>query len=164
MNLSAAQWSVLGGVFLGGATPWLEAIVVIPGGILAGAPVTLVILAGVTGNLLTVGIAAWFGERIRGWWQRWREKRRARSGRAGDPEAEAKRARRRARIERVMSRWGMPGLAILGPIGLGTQVSAVVAVAAGVSAWTSFLWVGAGTVAWSLVAAVATVAGVSAFA
>lgn len=62
-----------------------------------------------------------------------------------------------------MTRWGMPGLAILGPLGLGTQLSALAAVAAGVSARVAFAWVGAGTVAWSVVAAVLTTAGASFF-
>lgn len=60
-----------------------------------------------------------------------------------------------------MARCGMPGLAVLGPLGLGTQVSALAAVAVGVSARMAFIWVGAGTVAWSVLAAVLTVAGVS---
>ena len=60
-----------------------------------------------------------------------------------------------------MSRWGMPGLALLGPIGLGTQFSAIAAVALGVTARSAFLWVGAGTVAWSIAAAGLTLGGVS---
>lgn len=48
-----------------------------------------------------------------------------------------------------------------GPLGLGTQLSVLVAVAAGVSARSAFLWVSAGTIVWSVIAAGLTVAGVS---
>lgn len=158
--MTGAHWSILAGAFVGGAFPWLEAIVVIPIGILAGAPPVLVALAAAVGNLLTVGLAAAFGARIRDWWVRRRQHRTVADG--GEDEARAERRQRRQdRISRVMTRWGMPGLAVLGPIGLGTQFSALAAVAVGVSARAAFLWVGAGTVAWSIVAAVLTVTGVS---
>lgn len=157
--MSSADWLALGGVFLGGAFPWLEAIVVIPAGILAGLPVVPVVLAGVIGNLTTVGLAAWLGERVR---VRWAERRRAR--RRADPgpqEAQDRSARRRARVDRIMRRWGLPALALLGPIGLGTQVSAMVAVGTGVRASVTFAWIATGTVVWSVIAAGATVTGLT---
>lgn len=157
--MSWADLGLLGGVFLGGAIPWLEAIIVVPLGILAGGPPALVALAGVTGNLLTVAAAAWFGERIRDWIRvRSAEQRVAR----GEPrEGSEAGQKRQQRIERVMTRWGMPGLAILGPLGLGTQISVVAAVAAGVRTRVSFAWIAGGTIVWSAVAAVLTAYGVS---
>lgn len=157
--MSGADLALLGGVFLGGAVPWLEAIIVIPLGIVAGGAPILVVLAGLAGNLLTLAAAAWFGERVRNWFRRKRaEQREARGEAPGGSEAGQKRLER---IERIMTRWGMPGLAVLGPLGLGTQVSVVVAVAAGVRAGVSFLWIAAGTLAWSVLAAVLTAYGVS---
>lgn len=159
--MNAAEWSLLAGVFLGGALPWLEAIVVIPVGILGGLSPVLVVVVAVFGNLLTVGLAAWFGERLRNWWlSRRRSKRPADAGNA-EPSTIERRERRRARINRMMARWGMPGLAVLGPIGLGTQFSALAAVAAGIRPRVAFTWVGAGTVAWSIAAAALTSAGIS---
>lgn len=158
--MSAADWSILGGTFLGGAFPWLEAIVVIPAGILAGAPTVLVLIAGVLGNLLTVWLSAVFGERIRNWWVARRAKKRD----PQDVQAVNRKRDRSNRIDRVMSKWGLPGLAFLGPLGLGTQISAVAAVAMGVTARKAVIWVGMGTVLWASVAAILTVLGVSAFA
>lgn len=156
--MTGAQWALLGGVFLGGAFPWLEAIIVIPAGILAGLPAAAVVAAAVTGNLLTVALAAVYGQRARHWWIEWRRRRRP----DGDHPATAERRnRRQQRIDRVMTRWGMPGLAILGPLGLGTQISALAAVAVGVHARRAFVWVGAGTLGWSAVAAGLTLTGVS---
>ncbi|RNL82111.1 small multi-drug export protein [Halostreptopolyspora alba] len=141
-----------GGVFLGGAAPWLEAVVVIPAGIVAGLNPFVATLAGIAGNLLTVAIAAWSGERIRDWWRARRGSRRGHDAPKGG---------RSARAERIVRRWGLPMLALLGPLGLGTQVTAVVAVGMGITSRASFAWIGAATVLWSLVAAVATLTGVS---
>ena len=158
--MSAAQWWGLWVTFLGGALPWLEALVVIPAGILAGLPVVPVVLAAVTGNLLTVGLSAWFGERIMSWWAGHRQRRRWMKD---EPQNAARRTaradRRQQRIMRVMNRGGMPALAALGPLILGTQLAAVAAVALGVSAWRSFLWITIGTVFWAVAAAVVTLTG-----
>lgn len=70
-------------------------------------------------------------------------------------------ASRARRVQRVMQRWGLPGLALLGPIGLGTQLSAVLAISMGVSAWRTLAWIAAGTTAWCVVAAVLADAGMS---
>lgn len=161
--MTGGELLLLGGVFLGGAAPWLEAVVVIPIGIVAGMHPVLAVIVGLTGNLITVALAAWFGQRLRRWWT---ARRRARGHVPGNPDGPAddagsRRARRWRRIERVMRRWGMPALAVLGPIGLGTQVTALVAVSLGVRARAAFLWVGAGTLVWSVIAAYAAVTGLN---
>jgi hypothetical protein len=154
--MTIAQVLLALGVFLGGATPWLEAVVVIPGGILGGLNPVVAMLSGTIGNLITVAVAAWSGERIRQWWTTRRRKRRGED--LATPETVSG---RRARAERIARRWGMPMLALLGPLGLGTQLSALVAVGLGVSSRASFAWIGAATVAWGLIATIVTVAGVS---
>lgn len=152
--MTRASLAILLGVFIGGATPWLEAIVVIPGGIIAGVHPVPVVIAGVVGNLATVAVAAWFGERIRTWWVARRELRKEDGGRSES-------GRRRQRVERVARRWGLPALAALGPIGLGTQISTVVAISIGITARVAFAWIAAGTIVWSIIAAVAAVTGLS---
>ncbi|WP_278312604.1 small multi-drug export protein [Lolliginicoccus levis] len=172
------DWSgiaTLLGVFIGGAAPWLEAIIVIPAGIVAGMNPVVAFLAGTSGNLITVAIAAWFGERLRDWWRERRDRKAAARAShiaasasatggatagidapasAQQEREAAKRGKRAARIESIVTRWGMPALAILGPLGLGTQASAIVAVGLGVSARTAFAWIGGATIAWGLIAAV----------
>lgn len=151
-------------MFLGGALPWLEAVVVIPGGIIAGLPVVPVIIAATTGNLLTIGVAAWCGEQIRSWLTRRRDCREAKKhDEATLARKETKRVKRQRRVQRVMNLGGMPAVALVGPL-IGTQFIAVAVVAMGISATRSFLWVSAGTVAWAILAAVATIGGFEAFA
>lgn len=162
-TVTAADWWFLLGAFVGGAIPWLEAIIVIPAVVLAGGPLVPSVAAAIAGNLLTVWVAAVFGARVRAWWMRRRRRRQQERGTEPDPETRARWDRRMERINRVMRRWGMPGLAILGPLGLGTQFSALAAVAVGQSSRAAFAWVGAGTLGWSLVATALTVAGASFF-
>lgn len=156
--MTGPDWLMLVGIFFGGALPWLEAIVVIPAGILAGLPVVPVVLVAIMGNLLTVWLTAYYGHVIRRWWVKRKQARSQNSEERGSPQT---RTRRQERVDRIMARWGMLGLATLGPLGLGTQLSALAAVATGVSARSAFLWVGAGTIVWSLVAAALTLTGAS---
>ena len=161
--MSTSDWWGLLTMFLGGAFPWLEAVVVIPGGIIAGLPVVPTVIAATTGNILTIALSAWFGERTRTWFSRWRDRREARKH---DEETlvrkEAKRGKRHQRVDRVMNRGGMPALALLGPV-IGTQFIAVAVVAMGISATRSFLWISAGTVGWAILAATATLGGFEVF-
>ncbi len=136
------------GMFLGGALPWLEAIIVIPIGILAGLNPVAVVVAAFAGNLLTVALAAYAGEGIRAWWRR----RRHRAG--AEPNARGERA------ARVFQRWGLPGVAVVGPLA-GTQMCAVIAVGLGAPAARTTVWIGAGTLVWCLAAAALTLSGAS---
>lgn len=157
--MSTSEWWGLFTMFLGGAFPWLEAVVVIPGGIIAGLPVVPAVIAATAGNLLTVALSAWFGERIRDWFTHWRARREANKHDEHTlARKEAKRTKRQQRVVRVMNKGGMPLLAALGPI-IGTQFIAVTVVAMGISATRSFLWVSAGTIAWAVLAAAATIGG-----
>lgn len=149
------------GVFLGGALPWLEAVVVIPAGVVAGLDPVPVVLAGLSGNLLTVTIAAVYGARLRAWWRARGQRRSATPATPGAADAEPDDGGRSGRAEEVMRRWGLPGLALLGPVGLGTQLSAVLAVSMGVSVRRTLVWIGTGTVVWCVVAALLARAGTS---
>ena len=137
------------GVLIGGAVPWLEAVTVIPAGILLGLPPVAVVAAAVVGNLSTVALAAFGGERVRTWLL---ARRRRRAGAEGEG--------RGSRAERAMRRFGLPGLAILGPLGLGTQLAAALGVSLGLDGRRVFLWVGAATIVWSLAAAALVIWGI----
>lgn len=142
------------GVFRGGTTPWLEATVVIPRGIRAGLHPATAVIVGVAGNLVTVTVAAWFGARIRAWWGTRRRRRKNDGSQPGI-------GKRQQRVERVARRWGLPALAALGPMGLGTQLTALVATGIGTTPRLAFAWIAAGTIVWSIIAAIAAVTGLS---
>jgi hypothetical protein len=67
---------------------------------------------------------------------------------------------RATRVSCVMERYGLTGPAILGRLGIGTQLSTALAVSLGVGGRRAFAWVGAATVGWSIAAALLVVWGV----
>lgn len=167
LDLDLNSWWALALLFIGGAIPWLEAIVVIPAAVVAGfSPVTAVVLAG-TGNVVTVGIAAYGGEWIREKIVSWRQRRLATQAKQQTPRQRATRRvkglRRRNLIAKVMNSGGLPLLALVGPLGLGTQISAVAAVATGLGATRSFIWIAVGTIFWSVFAAILAASGMELF-
>lgn len=150
MNLD--EWGLIG-VFIAGATPWLEAIAVVPAAILLGLNPTYVVVSAVIGNALTIVLFAFSGARIREWLM---QRRRSRG--------KAEESPRILRAQRAFDRWGVYGLAALGPLFIGTQFAAVVAVAAGVRPAKTSALVIAATVVWaSLIAGTMMAVGLDEF-
>lgn len=136
-------------VAIAAATPWLEVLLVVPAAILAGlAPVPVVVLAA-AGNIVTIVPAVLLADRIRTWLRRRRS--------TGDDETvEPARA---GRGQRVMERYGLPGLALLGPLVTGIHVAALVAIGAGANRRSTLYWLSLGVLVWSIVMAAITVVG-----
>ena len=130
------------GVFIAGAIPWLEAITVIPVGILFGLNPTLTFLFAIAGNVLTVVLFAYLSSQILQWIARRRERKHGK--RTRDPRGE--------RARKIFDRYGIFGMAILGPLVIGTQFAAAVAVSMGVSPLISSVIVSMGTALLGMVA------------
>jgi len=130
------------GVFIAGAIPWLEAITVIPVGILFGLNPTLTFLFAIAGNVLTVVLFAYLSSQILQWIARRRERKHG--TRTRDPRGE--------RARKIFDRYGIFGMAILGPLVIGTQFAAAVAVSFGVSPLKSSVIVSMGAALLGMVA------------
>jgi Ca2+/H+ antiporter, TMEM165/GDT1 family len=153
-------------VVIAAATPWLEVLLVVPAAIVAGlSPVPVVVLAAV-GNALTIVPVVLAGDALR---DRWYARRRHRSSssdpRCGDvdePVAGSPRGAR-GRGRRLFDRYGLPGLALLGPLVTGIHLAALVAVGAGAHRRATLLWLSAGVTIWAAAAAALTLLGLEAF-
>lgn len=128
------------GVFLAGATPWLEAVVVIPVAIALGLPPVWTIVAGLVGNTVTIVVFAVLSEKITAAIAA----RRARAGKSPTDQP------RRDRARRIFLRYGVFGMAVLGPLVIGTQIAAAWAVPFGVSALRASVIVTVGAVVWGV--------------
>lgn len=128
-------------VFLAAATPWLEILIVIPVAIGAGlAPVPVAVVSFLGNALPIFGVVALFQ-----WWERRRGPVRRRwSGRA----------------MRVWNRWGLPGLALLGPLVTGIHLAAVMALALHAPRRTTVIWMTVSLAMWAVGTTVVTVAGI----
>ena len=130
------------GVFIARAIPWLEAITVIPVGVLFGLNPTLTFLYAISGNVLTVVLFAYLSSQILQWIARRRERKHV--TRTRDPRGE--------RARKIFDRYGIFGMAILGPLVIGTQFAAAVAVPFGVSPLKSSVIVSMGAALLGMVA------------
>lgn len=138
------------GVFLAGAIPWFEAIVVVPLGILVGLNPALTVVFAVTGNAITIFLFAYAAGAIRA---RLLARRQAKNKEGESP--------RLIKAQQSFDRLGIYGLALMGPLVIGTQFAALVAVAAGVKPLKSSLVISAATLLWA--SAIALVFGIFGF-
>ena len=140
------------GVFLAGAIPWFEAIAVIPAGILFGLNPVATVIAAVVGNTITIVLFAYLGATIR---ERIL-KRRIDKGKVGEsPKFE--------KALKAFDRYGIFGMALIGPILIGTQFAAAASVAAGVKPFRVSLFISVGMALWAVgIASVMVLAGLNA--
>lgn len=130
------------GVLIAGAVPWLEAVVIIPVGILLGLPVVWTVVLALLGNMITIVLFALGSERILlAITQRREKKRKARQE-----------DRRAARAKRIFARYGDVGMAVVGPLLIGTQFAAAIAVSLGVSVWRASVVQSLGALVWGMLA------------
>lgn len=140
MNLE--QLGLLG-IFIAGAIPWFEAIAVVPAGILFGLDPVLTVIAAVTGNAITIFLFAYGGSSIR----TWLIKRRESNGKTGDSPKYQK-------AIAAFDKYGIWGMAALGPILIGTQFAAAASVAAGVKPLKTSFLITISMAIWAIVIAI----------
>jgi hypothetical protein len=143
MNLE--QWGLFG-IFLAGAIPWMEAIAVVPSGIALGLNPIATVIAAVLGNAITIFVFAYAGSSIR-----------ARISRRRLAKGKSSESPRFEKAVKAFNRYGIYGMAALGPVIIGTQFAAAASVAAGVKPLRVSLLVTASMVIWSIVLAIVMV-------
>jgi hypothetical protein len=135
------------GVFIAGAIPWIEAIAVVPAGILVGLNPVATLIAAIVGNTITIVLFAYFASNIR---ERL-IKRRVNQGKPAElPKLE--------KAMKAFDKYGVYGLAALGPILIGTQFAAAAAVTAGVKPLRASMLITASLTIWAIAIAFAMVA------
>lgn len=150
-----ADWATRGvlgyvAVAVAAATPWLEVLVVVPPAILLDLHPGWVGLTAFVGNYLpVVAIVAGWGALADRW-----ARRRGRAPATG--------AGRGERGRRILARYGLPGLALLGPLVTGIHLATVLALGTGASRRAILVWTGASLAVWTAGLVAATVAGVEA--
>ncbi len=131
-------------VFLAAATPWLEIMLVIPVAIGLGLSPIPVTLISFIGNALPVfGIVALFRQ-----WERHRGPVR----RNWSP-----------RARRIWNRYGLPGIALAGPVITGVHLATVMALALEADRRRTVVWMSLSLFIWSVVTLAVTLAGFEGF-
>lgn len=119
-------------IFILGAIPMFEAIYVIPIAILGGTNFLLSLVSGLAGNFLSVLIVVIFSEKVKNWFMKNKESRRSR------------------RAEGVWKRFGFYGFILLGPVVIGTHISAIAAISFGATKTKSMVYITLSMLVWSV--------------
>ncbi|MCJ1908631.1 small multi-drug export protein [Planococcus ruber] len=134
-------------VFLGAAIPWLEIALVIPLGIVWGLSPFWVMVMAFVGNMLTV-LALIIGfDKFKDWYL----KRQEAKGKTGSKKSE--------RAKAIWNKYGLPGLALLGPILIGTHIAAFIGMTLGATKRNTTIWLTVSIGLWTLVFGLATALG-----
>ncbi|PIC83731.1 small multi-drug export protein [Sporosarcina sp. P1] len=138
-------------VFLAGAAPGFEVLVAVPLGILRGMSSPTAIVVGFAGNAFTIVLEIIVFQKLKNWWE---------SKKKTDVKTPSKRTER---AEKIWKRFGVPGLALLGPVLIGSHLAAFLALALGSSKSQTAFWLLLSLAIWSIVFGTLTVLGVDAF-
>lgn len=137
-------------LFLLAAAPWLDVFIVVPAGIVWGLQPVAVAIVGFAGNFLMIVLLGLLFNTYRNW----RDKRRAAKGVAAEN-------KRETRARNLWERYGLPGLALLAPVLVGTDLAALMALTFGSSRTRVIGWMGVSLAVWTVVMTVSSVYGFS---
>ena len=132
--------------FIAAATPWFEIAIVVPLGILRGHSPILIMLVGFIGNMVTVILLIVMFERVKEYFAKKSKKEKKEGG-------------RQQRAKRIWNKYGLPGLALLGPILIGTHIAAFIGMSLGAKKTWTLLWLTISIGLWTLIFGIATIAG-----
>ncbi|WP_449537197.1 small multi-drug export protein [Ferdinandcohnia sp. Marseille-Q9671] len=144
-------------VFLFAAIPLFELIAVIPIAIVGGLSPIPVAILGFLGNLVTVLLLILFVDKVKGWMKARKQKnvqvREAEGmetqGSEGITPVEESKKEKRARS--IFDKYGLPGLTILGPLLVGSHISAFMSMGFGSSRKLVTGWMVASLLLWTIV-------------
>ncbi|UOE95030.1 small multi-drug export protein [Alkalihalobacillus sp. LMS39] len=142
MNFVDTLWAYVL-VFLLAAAPFFEAYGVIPLALIAGLSPIPVIILGLAGNIFTVYLVILFINKIK----EWRKKKK------GDDEEKAP-TKRTIRAQKLWNKYGLPGLAMIGPLVVGSHLTAFMSLTFGGTKRKTAYWMTASIVIWSITFAI----------
>src|SRR5690625_4344302 len=125
-------------VFIGAAIPAFEVWAAVPLGVIAGLPWIPEVWIGFIVNLITSLPVVYDGDKMKAWSSSLRKKPSADEVNETD-DRESPNARK-SRKRRIFERFGVPGLAFLGPFLIGVHIASAFAIASGASRQTVIIW------------------------
>jgi Ca2+/H+ antiporter, TMEM165/GDT1 family len=158
-------------VFLLAAIPLFELIAIVPIAIIGGLSPIPVAILGFIGNLLTVLLLIVFVDKVKAWTMSKRNKRKGELVVEGEEYVQTEEAdietednsKKGKRARALFDKYGLPGLMIIGPLIVGSHISAFMGMSFGSKRSMVTGWMVASLVLWTVVTAVAASYGVSFF-
>lgn len=137
-------------VFLLASVPWIEVAAAIPIAIIRGLNPVAVIIIGFAGNLATTILVIYLFDSIKAFILR--KKGELKEG-----------GKREERAKKIWNKYGLPGLALLGPILIGIHIAAFIGLTLGATKKWTLIWTTASLLAWSIIFGAAAFYGVETF-
>lgn len=137
-------------IFLLAIAPWMDVSIVVPLGVVWGLPPFLVGITAFIGNLILILLLSFFFKQ----YAKWRTARRLKKGITTPSKKET-------RSRRLWERYGIPGLALLAPILVGTDIAAVLALTFGSSRTHVVSWMTVSLAVWTVIFTVGSMYGFS---
>src|SRR5690625_5012550 len=122
-------------VFIGAGIPWIEVLAVVPLGSIWGLSPVIVMITAFIGNMATLIPVVIAFDKLKLWYVRRRQKK-------------DKTSNRSLRTANIFQKYGVIGLAFLGPILLGTHIAAFIGMAMGARRQDMILWMGISIAIW----------------
>ncbi|WP_218838245.1 small multi-drug export protein [Bacillus sp. FJAT-45350] len=171
-------------IFILSAIPLFEAMVVIPIAIVAGLPWVPVLIVGLIGNVVTVLIVIIYVEKIKEWRNRRKQKKLEEKNeniRENENEVDEakeseeknvnksenenvdedvieevgeKQTKRAIRAQKIWKKYGLPGLALIGPFIVGSHITALMSLSFGGTKKSVTYWVNGSVIGWCILLAV----------
>jgi len=138
-------------VFIGAAIPWFEIAIVIPLGIIRGLSSFWVMLLAFVGNIITVIPVVIGYDKVKLWVLNRRKKKKKEPSRRGE------------RAKEIWNKYGLPGLAFLGPILIGTHIAAFIGMTLGSEKTPVLIWMVISIGVWTIIFGFATIFGLDIF-
>ncbi|WP_127583686.1 small multi-drug export protein [Paenibacillus koleovorans] len=146
------DWSYLA-VFLLSALPWVESAGVVVVAIAFGLNSVLSAILAFAGNWMTVLLVVFLFDR----WQR----RRARKRAAGGEDVTSQDSKKGKRAHRIFVKYGLPGLSIIGPLLIGTEIAAAFGMLFKAPRRNVLIWMTVSLAFWTALFAVAAHYGIT---
>ncbi|MBD8069830.1 small multi-drug export protein [Bacillus sp. PS06] len=141
MNVLEYLWAYVL-VFILAAVPFFEGYGVVALAMIAGLSPIAAILIAIAGNVATVLLLIVFVEKIKAW------RRKRKGGEEKEP------GKRMVRAQNLWNKYGLPGLALIGPLVVGSHITAFVSLTLGGTKQKVAVWMTASIVIWCIVFAV----------
>ncbi|MFB3167390.1 small multi-drug export protein [Neobacillus sp. 179-C4.2 HS] len=137
-------------LFFLGLAPWLDVSLIVPLGVVWGLSPLGVGLTAFVGNFLLILLLGLFFKQI----SKWRSERKLKKGITSPTKKET-----RSRV--IWEKYGIPGLALIAPVFVGTDIAAILALTFGTSKMRVVGWMTISLGVWTIVFAVGSVYGFS---
>ncbi len=131
-------------VFLLSAVPFIEAVTVIPIAIIAGLSSVPVVLLAFSGNFITMLLVILLADKIK-------RRRMRKKGKGVNAEVPSKRS---LRAREIWRKYGLPGLAFIGPLLIGSHLAALMSISLGGTKKMTTIWMTASVAFWCILIAV----------